>query len=116
MRVRPARPTSPRAWLPVLLVAASGLATVQPSRAQSWESATGTGVLYAYNASNLAWIWCSSSSCTTNSSTFTNPSFAVPTVANGYIYVPTAGMTTVASNSTTCTSTPCSGILVYSGH
>ena len=80
-------------------------------------SAPGVGALYVYDATNLHLIWCSNSgSCTTSASAFTNPLFAVPTVVNGYVYIPTAGMTTVASNSTTCTSTPCSGILVYSGH
>ncbi|HUO29731.1 MAG TPA: hypothetical protein VMU80_10975, partial [Bryobacteraceae bacterium] len=72
-----------------------------------------------YDASNLHLIWCSNSaSCTTSYSVFNNSTFALPTVVNGYVYIPTAGITTVASNShATCSaSVPCSGVLVYSGH
>jgi hypothetical protein len=84
--------------------------------------APGTGSLYAYDASNLNLIWCSNASgCATSNSVFTAPTFAVPTIANGYIYIPTAGITAVGTHSgATCAPLPvgpvCSGVLVYSGH
>jgi hypothetical protein len=55
---------------------------------------------------------------TTKLSTFTLTGFPLPTVVNGYAYIPTASISAVASNShATCsTGSPCSGILVYSGH
>jgi hypothetical protein len=54
------------------------------------------------------------------SSAFTTSLFAVPTIVNGYAYVPTSGINRVPSTShayTTCTSSaPCYGVLVYSGY
>jgi hypothetical protein len=72
------------------------------------------GALYVYDASNLHLLWCSNStSCTPPSvRTFTNASFALPTVANGYVYIPTAGI----SAATCGTPAACSGVMVYSGH
>jgi len=83
-------------------------------------SAPGTGALYVYDASNLHTLWCSdSTSCTpANLSAFTNSKFPLPTVVNGYVFIPTKGISSVTSSST-CSPTPtvpCSGILVYSGH
>ncbi len=76
------------------------------------------GALYAYNATNLSLLWCSNSaSCPSYSiSSFTNATFALPTVANGYVYIPTAGITSVSTNSACTSTSPCSGIMVYSGH
>ncbi|MGO4880564.1 MAG: hypothetical protein ACLP59_07055 [Bryobacteraceae bacterium] len=89
-------------------------------------------VLAAYDAANVANgpIWCTSnsvvSSCpTTSQSTFfeisensfnsTGVSFSIPTINNGYVYIPTSGITASAGSS--CSpSAPCSGVIVYSGH
>ncbi len=90
-------------------------------------SAPGDGVLVAYDAGTLGMLWCSNStSCSTSTSAFlettgsnNNASFAIPTVVNGYVYVPTSGIQTVgpSSGATNCsTSSPCSGVLVISGH
>jgi hypothetical protein len=81
------------------------------------------GALFAYDTS-LNLLWCTLSSCTSNSSAFTlgSPSgyagssaFGLPTMANGYIYIPTYGVTAVTGSST-CTSTPCNGLVVYNGN
>ena len=78
------------------------------------------GTLLAYDAPTLKLIWCSNTldSYCDQSSAFTASVFAVPTVVNGYTYVPTSGITAVPSYShVTCTSlAPCYGVLVYSGH
>ena len=79
------------------------------------------GTLLAYDAASLQLLWCSSAlySCD-SSSAFTASLFAVPTIVNGYAYVPTSGISRVPSTShayATCTSSaPCYGVLVYSGH
>ena len=79
------------------------------------------GTLLAYDAASLHLLWCSSAlySCD-SSSAFKTSLFAVPTIVNGYAYVPTSGITKVPSTShayATCTSSaPCYGVLVYSGH
>ena len=75
------------------------------------------GALFAYDAETLNLLWCSSSqACTTaSSSTFTNATFAVPTIANGHLYIPTAGISQTTSNAACTSSAPCSGILVYAG-
>jgi hypothetical protein len=81
-------------------------------------TAPGVGTLYAYDVGTVQRIWCSNANCTSNSSKFTNATFALPTIVNGYAYIPTAGISGVASGShATCSSTAqCSGVLVYSGH
>jgi len=89
-------------------------------------------VLAAYGAGGVANgpIWCTSSSVistcpTTSQSTFfeisensfstTGVSFSIPTINNGYVYIPTSGIT--ASSGSSCSSSaPCSGVVVYSGH
>jgi hypothetical protein len=79
------------------------------------------GTLLAYDAASLQLLWCSSAldSCD-SSSAFTTSLFAVPTIVNGYAYVPTSGINRVPSTShayTTCTSSaPCYRVLVYSGY
>jgi hypothetical protein len=80
------------------------------------------GTLLAYDTSlNLLWCNNSSSYCD-NSSTFTPSRFALPTVVNGYVYVPTYGITfTTNPSNASCPSNGsgawvCSGLLVYSGH
>ncbi len=54
------------------------------------------------------------------SSAFTTSLFALPTIVNGYVYVPNSGISQVPSTShaaSTCNTSPgCSGVLVYSGH
>ncbi len=79
-------------------------------------ASTGTGsvpgILYAYDG-NLNLLWCSASAWSPCefSSAFTPESFALPTVVNGNVYVPTAG---IASPGSGCSSTSqCSGVLVY---
>jgi hypothetical protein len=64
-------------------------------------------------------IWCSnSSSCSSSTSAFTensstgSVSFAIPTINDGYIYIPTSGIT----SGSPCSTTECSGVLVYTGH
>lgn len=76
------------------------------------------GALYVYDATDLHLLWCSNStSCPHHSlSAFTNATFALPTVANGYVYIPTAGITSVATNTACTPTTPCSGLMMYSGH
>ncbi len=102
------------------ITSSSGSGPVVWGLANLGSSSPGTGVLNVYDASNLHLLWCSNAvGCTTSYSVFALPTFAVPTVANGYVYVPTAGITTADSHSTTCSSpitTTCSGVLVYSGH
>ena len=80
------------------------------------------GTLLAYDAANLKFIWCSNTLdlyCDA-SSAFTASLFALPTVVNGYTYVPNSGITQVPSTSnsaSTCNTSPgCAGVLVYSGH
>jgi hypothetical protein len=77
------------------------------------------GALYAYDGQTMAALWCSyAASCSTKPSlaSFTTAIFALPTVVNGYVYVPTAGITLAASNPSCTAASPCSGVLVYSGH
>jgi hypothetical protein len=83
------------------------------------------GSLLAYDANTVVLRWCSNtdSLCDSSSSfSLTNPSglgnsiFAEPTVVNGYAYVPTWGVNMSGGPSGSCTSTQCSGVLVYSGH
>jgi hypothetical protein len=100
------------------------LATIDSSNPQ--------GTLLAYDAPTLTLRWCSNtySYCDSSSAfTLTNQNgssnFALPTVVNGYAYVPTSGITAAqectapgsCTTNTTCTSSsPCSGLIVYSGH
>ncbi len=89
----------------------------------AWDLATvgvsgkARGSLYAYDAETLSLLWCNngSGSPCDNSSTFTAARFALPTVVNGYVYIPTAGISSMTGSSCSATS-PCSGIAVYSGH
>jgi hypothetical protein len=78
----------------------------------------GVGALYVYGANTLNLLYSSTASGGYPApSAFTNATFALPTVANGYVYIPTAGITSVSGSNYTCSrSAPCSGILVYSGH
>ncbi len=78
---------------------------------------TPEGSLYAYDAESLSLLWCNNTSGSPcdSSSSFTAPRFALPTIANGYVYIPTAGITSMAGSSCTAGS-PCSGVAVYSGH
>ena len=70
--------------------------------------------LFAYDASLNA-LWCASSMPICNASvTYHNTKFALPTVVNGYVYVPTNGLTYSAGGSMCPSSgTSCSGILVW---
>jgi hypothetical protein len=83
-------------------------------------SSPGTGALFAYDSS-LSLQWCTMPSCTTSPSTFTigqnnapggpsgkNTAFGLPTIVNGYIYIPTNGITINGSQ--------VSGVVVYSGN
>ena len=99
------RTICPRASLPALLVAAFGLVTVQPTNAQSCASGTPPSILTAQYG-NLRQGYNASESMLTS------------TCINGYVFIPTKGISSVASNShATCSATtPCSGVLVYSGH
>ncbi len=72
--------------------------------------------LLAYNDS-LTLLWCAGSSSCTASITYTNTKFALPTVANGYVYVPTSGISLTTTNSM-CPSpggsqAACSGVMVW---
>lgn len=87
-----------------------------------WGSAPGVATVLAYDAGTLSMLWCANANTGQNcnvTSTFTNSTFALPTVVNGYVYVPTAGITTSNSN---CPVNPltqthvCSGVIQYSGH
>jgi len=90
-----------------------------------------TAMLTAYDAPTLSKIW---SSYNTNNTTgcngpcFTvNPpapatqcstpagSFALPTVVNGSVYVPTYSITSTSRNAACTAATPCSGLIVYCG-
>jgi hypothetical protein len=98
MRVRRARATFPRTWMIASSVTILALVAAQPSKEQSCTSGTpqhSNGPIRQLTAGSLC-----------------------PPFVNGYVYIPTAGISTVASNShATCsTSVPCSGVLVYSGH
>ena len=75
------------------------------------------GTVFAYDAETLNMLWCSSASACGSSSPsgFTSPTFAVPTIVNGNVYIPTTGITMSASNPACTSSAPCSGILVYAG-
>lgn len=87
-----------------------GLANIGPST-------PGAGALYAYDAGSLQLRWCSNATtCTASVSTFTNSTFALPTVANGYAYIPTSGIALSGTLPTGCAASPCSGVLVYTGH
>jgi len=100
-----------------------GLATIvsgTPPQAQFTE-----GSLFAYDAESVTLRWCSATHTPCDNSSFfslTNPNgggtsiFAEPTVVNGYAYVPTWGVNVSGGPSGSCTSTQCSGVLVYSGH
>jgi hypothetical protein len=80
------------------------------------------GTLFSYDAGTLKLIWCSNTlnSYCDGSSAFAASLFALPTVVNGYAYVPNSGITQVPSTShaaSTCNSSSgCSGVIVYSGH
>jgi hypothetical protein len=87
-----------------------GLATV---------GSTPAGALFAYDATTLTLRWCTNSGCTSspNITGFTTAKFALPTVVNGYAYIPTNGITALTTTSAICTSTsPCNGVAVYTGH
>lgn len=90
------------------------------------------GTLFAYNAA-LGMLWCSNSftQCAigNNVSNFaiTNPqlaagTFALPTVVNGYVYIPTFYINNTGPNSSCqpnhscCTGSRCYGVIPYSGH
>jgi hypothetical protein len=84
---------------------------------------SGAGALNAYDASNLNFLW--SSNSLTNPPLFSNnyPAFnavagssaglyALPTIANGNVYVPTFGVDVGTCGSTT----PGSGVIVFCGN
>jgi hypothetical protein len=88
-----------------------GLATVNVG-------GTPEGSLYAYDAEDLSLLWCNNTSgapCD-GSSKFGAARFALPTVANGYVYIPTAAISMTGGPSSSCGSSYCSGLVVYSGH
>ena len=70
--------------------------------------------LYAYDAT-MNFLWCANSGGNCNASvSYHNTKFALPTVVNGYVYVPTSGLTYSAGSSMCPSSgTSCSGILVW---
>ncbi len=81
------------------------------------------GTLLAYDAESLQLKWCSNTAsvCDNSSSFALNASsgktiLSEPTVVNGYVYVPTWGINMTGGPSGSCTSTQCSGLIVYSGH
>ena len=84
---------------------------------------TNEGTLLAYDADSVLLKWCSNTATVCdNSSSF---SLSAPTgktilseatVVNGYVYVPTWGINMTGGPSGSCTSTQCSGLVVYSGH
>lgn len=88
-----------------------GLATVGVS-------GTPEGSLYAYDAETLSLLWCNNTSGTPcdSSSTFAAARFALPTVVNGYVYIPTAAIGMTGGPSADCSASQCSGLVVYSGH
>jgi hypothetical protein len=90
------------------------------------------GILYAYDTS-LGRLWCSYSGCTSsNSSAFILGSpttgahgataFGLPTIVNGYVYIPNNGITAAGGNpnfgcpNAPSTGAPCAGLVVYSGN
>ncbi len=77
-----------------------GLATVQIS------TGVYVGTMFAYDADTLSLLWCTNSlSYCDGSSAFSVPTFGLPTILNGNVYVPTYGVT--ISGSTV------SGLIVY---
>jgi hypothetical protein len=103
-----------------------GLATVCLNSSSPCSSNAAT--LYAYDTS-LDRLWCTNSlSYCDNSSSFNQARFALPTVANGYVYVPTSGVNLPAAPSSClnypnssycCVTSPsnqCGGVIVYTGH
>ncbi|MGO4882241.1 MAG: hypothetical protein ACLP59_15615 [Bryobacteraceae bacterium] len=101
-----------------------GLATVCLNSSSPCTSKAAT--LYAYDTS-LDRLWCTNSlSYCDNSSSFERARFALPTVANGYIYLPTSGVNLSAApssclnypNSSYCCSSTnqCGGAIVYTAH
>jgi len=75
-------------------------------------SAPGAGTLLAYDPSTLALQWCTSS-CTSTPSTFTASTFALPTVVNGNVYIPTSGISISGTLPAGCSASPCSGLVWY---
>lgn len=86
------------------------------------EGSGNEGTLLAYDAERVSLQWCSNTdSLCDSSSSFSLTKgavsiFAEPTVANGYVYIPTFGINMTGGPSADCTGTQCSGVLVYSGH
>lgn len=90
------------------------------------------GTLFAYDAT-LGWLWCSNfdTFCSSSSSTsfaitssIAQGTFALLTVVNGHVYIPTFAINTTAGPNascpsparTCCTRTQCGGVVSYSGH
>ncbi len=96
-----------------------GVSTVCLNSSNPCNNANAT--LWAYNVA-LNLLWCTNSNATycDNSSSFTQARFALPTVANGYIYLPTSGINmTPPVGNTSCVTTPsnqCGGVIVYTAH
>jgi hypothetical protein len=91
------KPPGGRVWFPggvVQITSNGGTGTVIWSLANLGATSPGSGSLLAYDTSlNLLWCVNASGSCNSNM-TFSLAKFALPTIVNGYVYVPTGSNTT----------------------
>jgi hypothetical protein len=113
--VRPIHDTNPTAGSvqypggSVLVTSNSGTDALVWGLATVGSTPPGNGALFAYDAGTMTLRCCSNSSqCTSNTSTFTTSTFALPTIVNGYAYIPTHGIS--------ISGTTYSGVVVYTGH
>lgn len=97
----------------VLVTSNSGSEGLVWGLANLGSSPPGAGTVLAYDAGTLALEWCSNSSCTSTPATFTAPQFALPTVVNGNVYIPTYGIAISGTLPAGCSASPCSGLVWY---